>query len=431
MSMTKMPISNTLKIMDLCNNGRDIEAMKMCGLNPEIETAPDGDTFIDRVITVANSTLNMTPSNQEVLVPPSIKQKGPEGAINDVVDGVKNMANDSIDESVSRIIENINYFDKLITHTILEGEDGNSVPSFKYNFIKIERYIKKNYPDVYEYIINKYVSENNFHAVGIIMLYKAYDDCKANGSVSVEDIKFAEKSIPSSFRNSNKFIFKLNESSSLDEIDVSGKYYFSSFNSCVKKNNHHSISEAIDVFFEDEDGENQGAIDYINKDNPETKSPEEEKSNMLTNNVKELADAIQEFISTIPEKVKDLTNKLSVVITGKDVYVGLIVSAFVSCGAIYLIYKTNKSKEEGNSSVSECVNAFREANYFINRIYEYLDEDASNVESFESESEYIKSAINVAMELDSKGYKSEFFEKCVTNVATLYDTYLSDASKLK
>lgn len=422
MSMTKMPISNTLKIMDLCNNGKDLDAMRMCGLNPETDSIPEGNTFIDRVITVANSTSNMGPSKEEILVKNSAKENGPEGAVNDVVDGIKAMANDSIDESVSRIIENINYFDKLISHIIIESENGNkNVPNFKYNFMKIENYIKKNYPDVYEYIVNKYVSENDFHAVGIIMLYKAFDDCKANGSVSIEDIKVAEKSIPSSFRNSNKFMFKLNESSSLDEIDVSGRYYFSSINSCIKENDH-SMSESIDIFSEDEDVENQDNA-------PDVESPEEEKSNTFTNDVKELSDAVQEFISTIPEKVKDLTNKLSVVINGKDIYVGLIVSAFVSCGAIYLIYKTNNSK--GNSTVSECVNVFKETNYFINKVYEYLDEDGSNVESFENESEYIKSAVNVAMELDSKGYKSEFFEKCVTNIATLYDTYLSDASKLK
>ena len=69
-------------------------------------------------------------------------------------------------------------------------------------------------------------------------------------------------------------------------------------------------------------------------------------------------------------------------------------------------------------------------NEFIRKVYAVLDEDASNIESFESESNYIKGAIDAAIDLDSKGYNSEFFEKCVANIANLYDNYLSDASKL-
>ena len=84
----------------------------------------------------------MAPSSQEILVNNSEKAKGPEGAVNDVVNGVQAMANDSIDESVSRIIDDINYFDKLITKIVTESEDGTvkKAPDFKYDFIKIEKY---------------------------------------------------------------------------------------------------------------------------------------------------------------------------------------------------------------------------------------------------------------------------------------------------
>ena len=440
MPMTKMPISNTLKVMDLCNNEKDLEAMRMCGLSPISDNIPEGETFIDRVVTVANSAVDMAPSNQEVLVNNSEKAKGPEGAVNDVVNGIQTMANDSIDESVSRIIDDINYFDKLITKVIIESEDGTKkkVPEYKDDIIKIEAYIKENYPKVYKYIVKKYMTEKGFNVVGVILLYKAYDICKEKGEVTIDDIKEVEAKIPSAIKK-DKYAYmskKLNESS-FDDMDISAKYYFSSLNKCIKENSY-SLSESYRGLFEDEEAEDQGAFDFLNKDNPETKLPEnndneekEENKNAFTGDVKELAEAIQEFISTIPERVKELTNKLSVAIAGKDVYVGLIVSAFVSSGALYLIYKTNKAKEEGNITVSECVNIFKDANYFIKKVYGFLDEDASNVESFKSESDYIKGAVNVAIELDSKGYKSEFFEKCVTNMATLYDNYLSDASKLK
>ena len=120
MALTKMPITNTLKVMDLCNNDKDLEAMKLCGLTPVSENIPEGKTFIDRVVTVANTTTNMAPSQDEVLVKPEVKNKGVDGAVNDVVSGVQAMANDAIDESVSKIIDNVAHFNKSVTKAIIK-----------------------------------------------------------------------------------------------------------------------------------------------------------------------------------------------------------------------------------------------------------------------------------------------------------------------
>ena len=436
MALTKMPITNTLKVMDLCNNDKDLEAMKLCGLTPVSENIPEGKTFIDRVVTVANTTTNMAPSQDEVLVKPEVKNKGVDGTVNDVVSGVQAMANDAIDESVSKIIDNVAHFNKSITKAIIKEKKANKKVPLSKKFKDIEEFMKENYPKVYSYIIKKYKKENDFNIVGIILLYQAYELHKTRGTVTVDDVKFTEDNIPNSLKkNKNNFSVKLAEAS-YGELDASGAYYFSALEDILPKDVF--ISESEDLF-----GINEGIFDFLkkdtkalvantedNKDASQENEPETETA--FDDDMKSLVGAVKEYISTIPEKVKDLTNKLSASIHGKDLYVGLVVSAFVSCGAIYLIYKTNKDKL-GNekTSVAECVSIFESINEFIKKVYSVLDEDASNIESFENESDYIKGAISAAIELDSKGYESKFFETCISNIANLYDNYLSDASKLK
>lgn len=469
-----LDVLNTIK---LCDQGKEAEAMKMHNLQLN-KDVPEGSNIIDRMVAVANSTDNTNDKLGGVLVAKSEKTGDVAGAVEDVVTDLKDASDDMVAESISTMVTGVNFFvDHAKTFKALAEDfdtddvvgsygdmdpralpvanpkslddiqkmqdmqqndadaQANSEPNNYYGADTTDKGLKDTVSswmetaknalkdvafrstDLFKYIQDHWMEAGALTAVGVLICYLAYKMWKKNPKTTVDDIKNISTKLPDEVTNesANAFYSLVLED---DSIELNG---------------NNSLQPIGTV---ENPGFGLGAIKAA--DNLATQQRAANGTEGQSS-LGKFGQSISDFFTSLPGMVKDAMNDLSQMIQGKQLYIGLIVSAIVAATAIYAIYKLRGKKkdvktEEGvaAASVEESRNAMINFSGFFKKAISLLEDDSavdSDKHSFYSK--YIDSAVDAGNKLfsDSDFKNSKMYdvaEKAVAKMAAPYDEYMQD-----